>query len=67
MDQELCVCYELVTMASKFVADITICQYRDFPQTLAIATRNLFNNFLSLRSLLPFKNILVCLVFNVIA
>ena len=36
------------------------CQCRDFPQSyvvipLAIATRNLFHNFLSLRSLLPFK------------
>jgi len=31
---------------------------------LALATRNLFHNFLSLRSLLSFKiNILVCLVF----
>ena len=74
MDQGLCVYNELVIMASKFVADIIICQCRDFPQSyvilpLAIATRNLFNNFLSLKSLLPFKikNILVCLVFNVIA
>ena len=38
-----------------------------FPQSyvvipLAVATRNLFHNFLSFRSLLPF-NILVCLVF----
>ena len=35
------------------------CQCRDFPQSyvipLALATRNLFHNFLSFRSLLPFK------------
>ena len=36
------------------------CQCRDFQQSyvvipLAIATRNLFHNLLSLRSLLPFK------------